>query len=247
MNNLEKPFPLISIITTVYNGEKYIESTILSIINQSYKNIEYIIIDGGSKDGTLDIIKKYQDKIAYWKSEPDNGIYDAFNKGIKIAKGQLIGIIGADDWLEKDAIIKIAKCYKDFTVIYGDVRYWDQGTKGRKTNSNHIRMREGMTVAHPTVFVPKSIYEKYGLFNQQFMIAGDYDFVLRLFVNKISFYKINEVLVNMRKGGISDKRWLKAIYEEKKIKDKYFNSYANYFYFLRQFSIFFLKSILKKD
>ena len=247
MDNLEKPFPLISIITIVFNGEKYIEDTILSILNQSYRNIEYIIIDGGSIDGTLDIIKKYQDKITYWKSEPDKGIYDAFNKGIKIAKGNLIGIINAGDWLENDAIVKIADCYSVSTVIYGDVRFWNQEKAGRKTDSNHSRLREAMTVAHPTVFVPKTIYEKYGLFDQQYKIAGDYDLVLRLFVNKISFHKINEVLVNMRKGGVSDRRWLKAIDEEKKIKDKYFNYFTNYYFYFKQFGIFFLKNILKMD
>ena len=100
MNNI----PLISIITVSYNAVKTIEDTILSVINQTYPNIEYIIIDGGSTDGTLDIIKKYQDKITYWVSEPDKGIYDAMNKGIAKANGELIGIINADDWYELDAV-----------------------------------------------------------------------------------------------------------------------------------------------
>lgn len=116
--------PLVSIITVVFNGEKYLEQTILSVLNQTYSNIEYIIIDGGSSDATLDIINKYTDKIDYWVSEPDSGIYDAMNKGISLATGQLIGIINSDDWYELDAVEEIVRAYKDgSTIIYGFMRH----------------------------------------------------------------------------------------------------------------------------
>lgn len=105
--------PLISIITVVYNGEKYLEQTIQSVINQTYKNIEYIVIDGGSTDGTLDIIKKYEEHISYWVSESDKGLYDAMNKGIGVAKGELIGMINSDDWYELEAVEIMAEAYKN--------------------------------------------------------------------------------------------------------------------------------------
>src|SRR5258705_5340519 len=98
--------PLVSIITIVYNGEKYIEDSIRSVINQSYKNIEYIIIDGGSSDNTVSIIKKYEKQIAFWISEKDKGISDAFNKGIAKATGEIIGILNSDDWYERDTVAK---------------------------------------------------------------------------------------------------------------------------------------------
>ena len=103
--------PLISVVTVVYNGEKTLEQTILSVVNQTYNNVEYIIIDGGSKDNTLDIIKKYEDKIDYWQSEPDKGIYDAMNKGIKLATGEFIYILGCDDFLIDKDIFENIKIY----------------------------------------------------------------------------------------------------------------------------------------
>jgi glycosyltransferase involved in cell wall biosynthesis len=114
----ERSEPLVSIITVVFNGERYLEETIKSVINQTYKNIEYIIIDGGSTDNTLNIIKKYEDKIDYWISEKDKGIYDAINKGIKLSRGELIGIINADDYYEIDVLEKVVSIYtKDSEVI----------------------------------------------------------------------------------------------------------------------------------
>jgi len=106
-----KSRPLVSIVTVVYNGEKYLEQTIRSVINQRYDNIEYIIIDGGSTDGTLDIVEKHEKMIDYWISEPDEGIFDAMNKGIKICRGELIGLINADDYYAPNAIERVVSCY----------------------------------------------------------------------------------------------------------------------------------------
>lgn len=112
----------VSIITVVYNGVKNIEQTIKSVLHQTYSNIEYIVIDGGSTDGSLDIIKKYSDSISYWVSEADKGIYDAMNKGISKATGDLIGIINSDDWYEPDAIMNMVTAYEENTVLYGIIR-----------------------------------------------------------------------------------------------------------------------------
>ena len=121
--------PKISIITVCYNSEAHIEEAILSVINQSYENKEYLVIDGGSKDGTLNIIEKYKDKIDYFVSEPDKGISDAFNKGIKAATGDIIGILNSDDFMMKDALTKVAEqyevgvdLYRGFTLVWNEKR-----------------------------------------------------------------------------------------------------------------------------
>ncbi len=122
--------PLMSIITVVFNGEKFLEQTIQSVINQTYKNIEYIIIDGGSTDGTLDIIKKYKDKIDYWASEKDEGIYDAMNKGIKVAKGKYLAFINADDWYEDNALNHVFSAYsqnQNIDFFYGNLNFIKDG------------------------------------------------------------------------------------------------------------------------
>ncbi|HEX5026205.1 MAG TPA: glycosyltransferase family 2 protein, partial [Agriterribacter sp.] len=116
--------PLVSIITIVYNGEKFIEKCIQSVLDQSYPNIEYIVIDGGSSDHTVDIIERYTASIKHWISEKDKGISDAFNKGLKRATGEIVGMINADDWYEPNTVEKIVQEIDDFDIVYGDLRLW---------------------------------------------------------------------------------------------------------------------------
>jgi glycosyltransferase involved in cell wall biosynthesis len=237
--------PLVSLITIVFNGEKHLEKTIRSVLAQDYPNIEYIVIDGGSSDSSVSIIRSFEDKIAYWISEPDKGISDAINKGIKASKGELIGLINSDDWLEPNAIENVMKAYEPNTILYGDVSFWVNGTKTRSTHSNHNRLREGMTLAHPAVYVPKKFYETFGNFNTNYKVAMDYDMLLRLYMNKLPFKNINCVLVNMNLGGISDKRWLLGIKEELRSKNIYFNRLANLYYFMKQFTYLFLQRLFR--
>jgi glycosyltransferase involved in cell wall biosynthesis len=196
---------LISIITVVYNGVATLEKTILSVINQTYKNIEYIIIDGGSTDGTIEIIKKYKDKLAYWVSESDKGIYDAMNKGIKKATGELIGIINSDDWYELDCletIIKYKNINDDNTVLYGLIRnITGQGCYEIYSCSPDYFFDK--MPPHPTFFIPKPIYDKYGVFNIEYKYCSDYELLLRLKKQNINFYLIEKVLANFRIGGVS--------------------------------------------
>jgi glycosyltransferase involved in cell wall biosynthesis len=239
--------PLISIITVVFNGKKHIEKTIQAVIAQNYQPVEYIIIDGGSTDGTLDVIRKYEKHITYWKSEPDKGINDAFNKGLKQAKGDLIGFSNADDWLEPNALNIIAHNFEAGKIIYGNVRFWKNGKKISESKSDHTRLREGMTMAHPSVFVPKSLYEKYGMFKTDLKIAMDYEMLVRFFVNKVYFIRVNEVLANMNLGGISHSRWILAIREDLKVKNTYFrNKFLNYCYFVKQFSYLLIERTIRK-
>lgn len=203
----------VSIITVVLNNKDTIEDCMLSVFNQSYPDIEYIVIDGGSIDGTTDIIKKYESKIAKWVSEPDRGIYDAMNKGIKLASGDIIGILNSDDFYAHGKVIERVvsviernqadSCYGD--LIYVDrynpdkvIRYW----KSKPFNKNLFK--KGWMPPHPTFFCRKSLYEKYGLFKEEMRIAADYEMMLRLLYKfECSTVYIPEVLVKMRGGGNS--------------------------------------------
>lgn len=193
----------VSIITVVYNGVKNIEQTIKSVLHQTYSNIEYIVIDGGSTDGSLDIIKKYSDSISYWVSEADKGIYDAMNKGISKATGDLIGIINSDDWYEPDAIMNMVTAYEENTVLYGIIR--------TICNENEVSLYapypsliKRIMIPHPTCFIPKTIYSKYGLYELKYKSCADYHLVLRLYQLGVRFKVIERVIANFRVGGFSN-------------------------------------------
>ena len=201
--------PLISLITVVYNGEQYLEQTIQSVINQTYKNFEYIIIDGGSTDGTLDIIKQYEKYITNWVSEPDKGLYDAMNKGIGMANGELIGMINSDDWYELNAVELIVNAYKenpDKRIFHGDrFDVEDDGNKSiRKFNPSVFKFKYyGMTYNHPSMFVHKDIYTK-EKYNTELRALSDFEFVFKNFIkNPEVFFYIQQSYVNYRLDGLS--------------------------------------------
>ena len=198
----------VSIITVTLNSEKYLEKTILSVLNQTYSNIEYIIIDGGSKDGTLNLISKYQDSISYFISEKDDGIYDAMNKGITQATGDLIGIINSDDWLNNDAIeriVSVGKKAKTKTfVIHGNIRMINANNKIlaiRKPIANSIAKYFTTPFKHPAMFVSKEIYKTFGAFDIGSGLAADYDFMLR--ISSCESFYIDKIITNVRTVGIS--------------------------------------------
>src|SRR6187399_1640486 len=151
--------PLVSIITVAYNADPFIEKTIQSVLSQTYSPIEYIIIDGGSTDNTVNIIKGYSNRIAYWCSEKDNGISDAFNKGLSKATGDIIGIINADDWYENDTVERVVNDFGNSDIVYGDLQIWKGKQKDFIQKGDHSLLTREMTVNHPTVFVKKSCYE----------------------------------------------------------------------------------------
>lgn len=214
--------PLVSIVTIVFNGEKYLAQTIESVLGQTYSNIEYIIIDGGSKDNSVSIIKKYSSQLAYWISEPDKGISDAFNKGIGKANGEIIGLINADDWYESHTIETIVSNINNADVIYGNVAYWKNGYKEMIVQGRDDYLKNEMTLNHPTVFVKRHCYEKFGGFHTGYKFAMDYEFLLRLTVNKCRFIYVPTLLANMRWQGLSDKHWYSACKEALAVKNKYF-------------------------
>ena len=227
--------PLVSIITIVYNGEAHIEQTINSVLNQTYSKIEYIIIDGGSKDNTVAIIQKYESRIANWISEVDKGISDAFNKGLARASGEIVGIINADDWYEPDAVNLVVNAIKHYDVAYGDVQYWVDSKKSFLQTSSAELLERQVSVIHPAVFVKSESYQKYGGFDTNYKCAMDYELLLRLKINKCKFVHIPIVLSNMRWEGLSDKRWMLGCKETLKIKNHYFGKrrIGNYLYFFK--------------
>lgn len=237
--------PLVSIITIVFNGEKHLQQTINSVASQTYSKIEYIIVDGGSTDNTLNIIRLNENHITKWISEKDRGISDAFNKGIGMCTGDIIGIVNSDDWLETDAIHNVVSNINDSDIVYGEVQFWFKDKMQNATKSNHKNLRLGMTLAHPACFVRRELYDMYGGFDENYKVAMDYDLMLRFLHKGVKFSRISKVLTNMRTEGVSDRQWLNGILEEVNIKNKYYSRLANLFFFLRQYLIFNLKRLLR--
>lgn len=220
---------IVSIITVCYNSASTIEDTIQSVLRQSYPDIEYIIIDGASTDGTLKIIEKYKDNISTILSEKDKGMYDAINKGIELCNGEVIGILNADDFYIDDNAIgevvakmqeeKADSLYSDLYYVAAEdtnkvIRNWVSGKYNRQ------KFLYGWMPPHPTFFVKRTAYEKYGCFNLSLKSAADYELMLRfLFKNNLSTSYIPRALVRMRVGGMSNvslKNRIKANKEDRK-------------------------------
>ena len=201
----------ISIITVCYNSANTLTRTIESVLAQSYKDIEFIVVDGGSSDGTIEIINSYSNKISKWISEPDKGIYDAFNKGVLMATGDFVGFLHADDvFASNDIVVKIAELAIDNDAIYGDLQYVSDNNRViRNWISGRFEFKKlklGWMPPHPTLYVRRDIYSQVGTFNLGYKIAGDYDFMLRLLsVPNIRIGYLSEVIVLMKVGGASNK------------------------------------------
>ena len=209
---VEDSKPLISIVTVCFNSENTIKDTIDSVLNQTYGNIEYIIIDGGSIDGTVEFVQSYGDKIARFVSEPDKGIYDAMNKGIALATGDIIGILNSDDFYIDELVIeKVVKEFeRNIDCLYADLVYV------RSENLNKVvryydssqfapsKVAYGWMPAHPTFFVKKDIYSKYGVFRTDLKIAADFDLMLRfLYTHSLTYFYMQKPIIKMRMGGVS--------------------------------------------
>ena len=240
--------PLITIITVVYNGAKTLEQTIQSVVNQTYSNIEYIIIDGGSTDRTLDLLKKHEKNISHWISEPDKGLYDAMNKGIKMAKGEIVGMINSDDWYEDNAVELIVDAYQKYPkkrIFHGDrFDVLENGIKSvRKFHPSKFKfLYYGMTYNHPSMFVHRDIYKKC-FYNINLRALSDYEFVLNQFLkNKKSFHYVPKTYVNYRLDGISAQMNLRQSLSEGFIsrKNAGLSMIKNYFSLTIRFSLYFL-------
>lgn len=209
--------PKISIITITFNSEKTLEETITSVVSQDYPNLEYLIIDGGSKDGTLDIIERYRDKIAYVMSEQDNGISDAFNKGINAATGEIIGIINSDDILLPGALFAVVNEYTfDVDVYRGRTVIWntDNETKLSIEPTMEFPINKMIkAVCHQSTFVTKEAYNRYGIFIVGMKYMMDADLLHRFYNYGAKFKYIDKDLAVFRLGGLTDNSWDKKLTE----------------------------------
>lgn len=207
----------ISLITVTYNSAKTLKNTFDSVIKQSHSNLEYIVIDGASKDNTVSIIKEYEplfNNRLKWISEPDEGLYDAMNKGIRMATGNIIGILNSDDFFTSNNVLQeiaqIFKKEKDLDAIYGDIHFVhpDNLQKCVRYYSSKIfkrsLMRLGFIPAHPSFYIRKECFEKYGYYKTDYKIAADFEFLLRvIFKNRIRTKYLPMDMVTMRTGGAS--------------------------------------------
>lgn len=203
----------ISIITVCFNSAATIRETIESVLSQDYKNIEYIIVDGSSTDGTQEIVNDYTSGIAKFISEKDKGLYDAMNKGIDLATGDVIGLLNSDDiFAHSHVISRVADIFgqKNVEIVYGDLYYFRSGFPDKPLRfylGGQFSLKKisyGLMPPHPTFFIKKSVYEKYGKFDTQYSLSADFDLILRfLGIHKVFFEYLPEVLVKMRMGGKS--------------------------------------------
>lgn len=199
---------LVSVLTPCFNSVKTIEKTLECIEKQTYQKMEYIIIDGGSTDGTLELIEQHRARLPKQFtliSEKDQGIYDAMNKGIGLAKGRLIGIVNSDDWYEEDTVEQIVKHYQgnQYEVVYGMQRTYLNGKEKATFIYHHDFLPEQM-ITHPTCFVTKDAYHELGVFDLRYRSAADYDLMLRFYESKkVVFTPIYQVLSNFQLGGMS--------------------------------------------
>ncbi len=237
---------LISIITPCFNSEKTITKTLESVLNQTYRNYEYIIVDGKSTDDTLKIVKQYEGafggrlKII---SEKDDGIYDAFNKGINMATGKLVGIVSSNDFYEKNALENIAKEYNNekYAILYGYQRTLVDGKECSVVIYNHEFIKQKM-ITHPTCFVTKELYSDLGVYSLEYKSSSDYDFMLRIAQSKeVVFKPVYKIISNFELGGISSS--LVGEKETLEIKKKY-NLISTKKYFCKK-SFLFIVGIIK--
>jgi len=205
--------PLVSVITATLNSEKYLEETIQSVINQTYDNVEYIICDGCSTDGTLDVIREYDDKIDCWVSEPDGSMYEAINKGIRLSCGDIVAILNSDDKYASpdvmEQMVRNFRQYSDIDGFYGDViKLYPTHTIYRRLfqvdYKEYLLARQGTFVPHPTLFVRRGCIQKIGLYNTHYRYASDYDFILKLLKNyKLKYVNKPFIFFRLHDGNIS--------------------------------------------
>ena len=202
----------ISIITVCFNSEKTIEKTFKSVQSQTHKNIEYIVVDGGSKDSTLDLIKKNESIVSKWISEPDKGLYDAMNKGIEMATGDIVGILNSDDIFTDEKVLEnVANFHlknKNIDASVGNIiQFNEEGKTVRKYSAKNWspeKLKIGFMPAHPAIFFKRDLFKKYGLYHLDFTIGADYELITRFFLQHKITWKFSDITTtSMLIGGVS--------------------------------------------
>lgn len=216
----------ISIVTVCYNSADTIRHTIESVLNQNYGETEYIIIDGGSKDGTVDIIKEYSDRITYWCSEKDQGIYDAMNKGIRKSTGEVIAFMNSDDWYYSNNIFKnIALCFdrSNADIVYGDfIRMWSdedkESTYFSVADKDPETLHFSFPFCHQAMFMRRRLFDVLGEYQLDYKVSADYEWILKAYINNFKFQYIPECICAWSYGGYTQKHLAQNIEECKKIR-----------------------------
>lgn len=245
--------PLITVITVVYNGVENLEQTILSVVNQTYDNIEYILIDGNSTDGTLDIIKKYEDKIDYWQSEPDKGIYDAMNKGIKLASGEWINFMNAGDVFYEQKTIQTF--LKKINNVCADVFYGNSIARGKtkelleEADESLKRIDRGPVFRHNAAFFSTRIHKE-NLFKTNRKDLGyglDFKMIYDLYEKKYIFKKLDFIVVSYQIEGISYNIWKNNVYNYRVVRDyHYIKASILFLYRFLKYPVYLIKRRLRE-
>lgn len=201
----------VSIVTVCFNSVETIRDTIESVLAQDYDNIEYIIVDGASTDGTLDVIEQYKNNIAYVISELDDGIYDAMNKGIALASGDVVGILNSDDFFSSKSSVSSLMCgfEKGADAVYADLVYVDKNEESKlsrlysSAKFSKWKIRFGFMVPHPTFYAKRELFSKFGNYKLNYRVAADFELMTRFFNAQVKTKRVNEIVIAMREGGIS--------------------------------------------
>jgi glycosyltransferase involved in cell wall biosynthesis len=239
----------VSIVTASYNSSSTIRDTINSVLKQTYPDIEHIIIDGSSNDGTVEIVESFGNKISKFISEPDIGMYNAINKGIRLASGDFVGILNSDDFFTNEYIIsKVVDAFtmNDIDAVYGDIVFVNPQNLNKivryysSARFSPEKFKYGIMPAHPSFYVKKACYEAYGYYKEDYSIGSDFDLLMRfLLINKIRYYYMQMPFVKMRTGGRSNRsiisnyilnREIARSCKENRIDTNYFQIYSKYFY-----------------
>lgn len=230
------PAPLVSVVTVVWNGEQFLEDAIRSVIEQDYPAIEYIVVDGGSTDGTPDILERHRDRVDVLISEPDEGIYDAMNKGIAVSRGQLVKLLNADDRLLPGSVSAAVRAYlgpdrtgprhdedpgPEAVVIKSDMEFVDRHGEPLKRIGARRAVNPVGAVLHPSWYVDRRLYEKHGLYDTGFRVSADYEMFVRLHHLGVRFHHCATPLVEFRSGGVS--QTMTGVFERYDINKRYFS------------------------
>ncbi len=216
----------VSIITVCFNSEKTIEDTIKSVVSQDYNNIEYIIIDGGSSDRTNEIVNKYKDIVNIYISEKDDGLYDAMNKGVKLATGDVIGILNSDDFfLSESSVSDLMAGFNNSNVdaVYSDLIYVKENNTDKITrlySSKAFRkslIKFGFMLPHPTFYAKKTVYEKCGFYKLNYRVSADFEFITRCITKGCNLNRVPKITIKMREGGISSSGLMWRIHQNMEI------------------------------
>ncbi|MFP7753325.1 glycosyltransferase family 2 protein [Thermodesulfobacteriota bacterium B35] len=211
-----RPRPELSVVTVTLDPGPDLDRTMRSVLQWDPARVEYIVIDGGSADGTLRTLREMDQRLEYWVSEPDAGISEAFNKGISLCRGTIVGLLNAGDWYEPhtlDAVRSILADRPEAGVLCGDLQYWQGREPACRCEARPELLPTDMTVTHPATFVRRSVYLEHGGFDESFRLAMDYELLLRLHRRGVPFLRTGRVLANMQHQGLAEKSWHEALLE----------------------------------